>query len=92
MKIPTVEDRVEDIRRRAALLAYVFQIQQQIAETSSDIAPDVDSNVFDALRDYANGIIAATKAIDRAEEGSANPDAPDVYEKLDVDDEDGGAR
>jgi hypothetical protein len=92
MKIPTVEKRVEDIRRRATFLAYFFSMQRDAALAGVTYA-DADTDVFDALQDYVDGIVEATKAIDAAEAGSANPPAPDVIENDDDDAEaKGGAQ
>jgi hypothetical protein len=85
-RIPRVEDRVEDIRRRATLLAYFFEMQRTASLADYTVEPDLD--VFVALQDYCTGIVMATKAIDAAEAGSDNPAAPDVFET--DDDEKGG--
>lgn len=78
MSIPTVEDRVEDIRHRGQLLAYVFKLHHRLLCENQIEAPLVHPDVYLALEEYAEGIVTATLAIDKAEDGGPNPPAPDV--------------
>lgn len=78
---PTVEDRIHDIRKRALLIGFVFEalaVSEQHEGAGGDGLRAQHPEVYYALRDYAEGIITATLAIDAAERGMPNPKAPDA--------------
>jgi hypothetical protein len=85
MRVPTVEDRLEDIRKRSLVLGFVFDALALNRESEYGMR-EPDSEVWYALREYAESIDASIRAIHAAERGRPNLDAPDVES-----DEEGGA-
>ena len=59
MSVPNVETRIEAIRRRAALLGFVFEMQDDRAINGEHVGEETDPDVFLALQDYAEGILIA---------------------------------